>query len=129
VGGFAVPYAIRSRGKRDRQRCREGRRALLFGPIGFALPVAVSVVAWRSLGFDGIWLSSRAAIVGAMTLSIIPIAIRASHMADWYLLLPFVYGLPGPPIWELDGLTAKRRRRSRGRIRLARVTSASRSWR
>lgn len=111
--GFALPYAVRSRGRRARNRRREDRRALAFGVLGFLVPIAGATLAWRSPAFHGLLFSSEAATFAAVTLSVIPVSIFASHMVDWYLILPFVYGLFGPPIWEEDetALSPKRRRR------------------
>lgn len=110
--GFGLSYAVRSHGRR-RVRRREDRRALVFGLLGFGVPAAVTTAVWQAQSFDGLLFSTTAATFGAVALSVIPVAIFASHMVDSYLILPFVYGLFGPPIWEENDtqLSPKRRRR------------------
>jgi hypothetical protein len=111
--GFALPYWVRTRAKRDADRRREDLRALLCGVCGFVIPMVVAIVVWRSRGFEGVLFQSSAAAFAGVLLAVIPMSILASSMVDWYLTVPFLYGLLGPAVWQDDseGLTLKRRRR------------------
>jgi hypothetical protein len=96
--GFAIPYALRVQG-RDDERRGEDRRALAAGALGLLAPAAIATVVWRSPGYTGLLFSTQAAAFAGVALAVIPIAILASSMVDWYLIIPFCYGAFGEAIW------------------------------
>lgn len=109
-----VSYRIRSRQHRraDNPDRRGGdRRAALSGVLGLLVPLVASI-AVTQVEFDGALFDSVAATFTAVCFCVGFVAILVSSMVDWYLILPFVDGLLGRPIWATNDewLTAKRRR-------------------
>jgi hypothetical protein len=99
--GFAAAYLMRAEG-RDADRRRMDRRAAAFAALGFGVPLAVSIVLWRTPQWDGALLHSGAAAFVAALVTLFFTAIVASSMVDWYYVLPTAFGLIGSPIWLTD---------------------------
>jgi hypothetical protein len=109
--GLLTHYLLRSRRRRG-DRTSHDRRALLSGSLGLLAPLGCAIAARAVTGFDGLLFSNLAAsFTGACTCAVF-VAILASSMVDWYLILPFVDGLFGRAVWQDDDtwMTTKRRR-------------------
>jgi hypothetical protein len=96
------PGGVRRRmDRRPDSRQEQDRRALSSGALGFGLPVAAGIAVWQAPSFRGVWLHSGTAAFGAALVVLLFTAILASSMVDWYLILPWCFGLfrGRPPIW------------------------------
>lgn len=120
--GYSLAYVVRRRLPREASspdagasggRGGEGR-AIVVGLVGFGLPLAAAAVAWGTPSLDGLVFHSVAATWGAVLLVLMPVAILASSMVDWYLILPFVHGrFRWPAVWVDDQLLLPPVRRRR----------------
>jgi hypothetical protein len=114
-GGFGIAYRLRRH--RDADRSALDRRAAWSAAAGIGLPLTVSVILWRSPGFDGLLLHSDAAAFAAVLVTTGFAAMPVSSMIDWFYVLPKALGLIGVPIWVDDaagdtrGALGKDRRR------------------
>lgn len=106
---LALQYRLRA-SERDEERRRHDRRALVCGLLGFGVPLGTAIWAWQTPSFDGLLLHTSAAAFGAALVAVLFTSILTSSMIDWYLVLPFVLGLFGPPIWTDDERQRNRRR-------------------
>jgi len=106
---LALHYRLRA-GERDDDRQRRDRRALVAALLGYGVPLGVAIWTWRTPSFDGLLLHTGAAAFGAALVALLFTAILTSSMIDWYLVLPFVLGLFGPPSWTEDETQRDRRR-------------------
>jgi hypothetical protein len=109
--GFAAWYYARTPARGRRVWRREARHGLVVGVLGFGLPLAVGIMAWRSPGMEGWIFSTTAAAFSAVCIAVIPIAALASSMVDRYLILPRLLGLRGLPIWRASTPAEEPRRR------------------
>lgn len=107
---LALHYRLRVGERRDALRRGHDRRALASALVGFGVPLAVGIWAWQTPSFDGLILHTGAAAFGAALVAVVFTAILTSSMIDWYLVLPFVLGLFGPPTWTHDETQRDRRR-------------------
>lgn len=107
---LALHYRLRAGGRREELRRRHDRRALASALLGFGVPLAAAIWAWQTPSFDGLLLHTGAAAFGAALVAVLFTAILTSSMIDWYLVMPFVLGLFGPPIWTDDETQGDRRR-------------------
>jgi len=94
-----VPYAVGVRRRRTSTWRGNERRAVITSLLGFGVPAGFAIWAWQTPSFDGLLLHSGAAAVGAALVALFFTAILTSSMIDWYLILPFVFGLFGRAIW------------------------------
>jgi hypothetical protein len=102
-----VPYSVRTRAtshRRPRSAARKvhDRRAGVCGLLGFGIPIAAGIAVWQVPSFHGIWLHSGTAAFGAALVGLLFTAILASSMVDWYLILPWCFGMfsENSAIWE-----------------------------
>jgi hypothetical protein len=100
--GLALPYRLRVREPRDVSRRELDRLAFRSALLGFLSVLLAGVVIWQEPRFHGLLLSSGAAAFGAALVVLIFTAILTSSMVDWYLILPWAFGLfrGCSPIWE-----------------------------
>jgi hypothetical protein len=108
--GFAAAYRLRAKDRPDAERRDFDRRAAQLGFLGYAVPLAVSMVLWLTPSFDGVLVHSAAGAFCAVLLTVFWGAMLTSSMVDWYYILPLVFGLIGPPIWMTDAETVSDRR-------------------
>ncbi len=106
---LALQYRLRA-APRDDDRRSHDRRALGCALLGFGIPLGAAIWAWQTPSFDGLLLHTGAAAFGAALVAVLFTAILTSSMIDWYLMLPFVLGLFGPPSWTDDESEVRRRR-------------------
>lgn len=114
--GLLIPYRLRV-ATRDATRRDLDRVAMRNALVGFAIAIAAGIVVWQNPSLHGLWLHSGAAAFGAALVTLIFTAILTSSMVDWYLILPWAFGLFNgcSPIWmtddEAQDLDKERRRR------------------
>ncbi|MDQ3933801.1 MAG: hypothetical protein M3340_04130 [Actinomycetota bacterium] len=73
----------------------------LCGAIGLVAPAVLAWTAW-AVGAPEPVLEGGAAAVGGSLAAAIPMAIVVSGAVDWYVILPFVRGVFGPPACRTD---------------------------
>lgn len=81
----------------------EAREGAIISVLGFGLPLALGLVAWKSPHLKGWVFDSAAAAVTATCVALIPTAALASSLLDRYVVLPLLLGLRGDPIWRDRG--------------------------
>lgn len=116
--GFGVTYAIRVE-QRDDDRRELDRRAASCGVLGLIVPAAAAFVVWRLPEFASVAGTDQAAAWAIVSVSIATTAILASSMVDWYLILPFLYGVTGPAPWTDDPALTPRQRRMYAKVWVA----------
>lgn len=115
---FAGVLAIRTRGKPGSEPS-ERARTFTMGTVGFLIPTAGAAALSFAKHFDGLLFSSKAALFGGTALVAIWVAILVSSMIDRHLIMPFVHGQLGPPIWSLGPEPSIRRRRRFAKVWVA----------
>lgn len=101
---LATRYRLRLRREGDRRssfRRTEDRVMARCGVIGLVVPGALGWIAWALDAPDPVLDGGAAAVGGSLAVAI-PITIVASGTIDWYLILPFVRGVFGPPTCRRD---------------------------
>jgi hypothetical protein len=104
VGWLALltQYSVRSKGRRTPWRRGEDQKVAALTSFAFGIGIIVTMAVWWFAGQDFGPASNSTASFTATLITIALVAIYVSSLIDWYVIVPFVFGFVGLPIWVLD---------------------------